>query len=120
MAIVISGVVVNASGPVARVVRLYVHGTGAFVDEVTSDAFTGEYEFTGLDSEALYDVTAYDPDFSPGGALTFSLISPIDTSPPLSHRYWRLDSFTMSGNLLEVSEFRCYEAGVDRTSEAAY
>lgn len=46
--------------PVARLVRLFRDRDGALVDQTTSSAIDGAYEFAGVDPAQRYTVIAYD------------------------------------------------------------
>lgn len=47
--------------PTSAKVRLYADRSGVFVQETTSDASTGAYEFDGVDALQTYTVLAVDP-----------------------------------------------------------
>ena len=57
----VSGIVTEEGVPVAATVRVYLRSTGAFIDEVVSNAVTGEYTICEIASAAEVFVIAFDP-----------------------------------------------------------
>lgn len=122
MAWTLSGVVLIADEPAELLVRILESETGAFVAEAMSDPDDGTFFFdSDIDPDTLYDAYAINPDYSPGGALIFTNVSPVETETGDAHRYWKVHAVVCDGtNLLEISELQFLEGGINVTAEGTF
>jgi hypothetical protein len=70
----VSGIVIEAGVPVAKIVRLYDHNTGLFLGQVTANASTGAYTIPALGRAKVFAVAFDAPTYQ---ALVFDNVVPV-------------------------------------------